>query len=448
MTQTIFALATAAGRAAVAVMRISGPRAGDVLASLCRRPAPRRAAIRRLVYEGRLIVQALVLWMPGPASYTGEDCAELQIHGGRAVIDALSDVLEALGLRLAEPGEFTRRAFEAGKLDLAQAEAVGDLIDAQTAAQARQALQQLEGQLGRRYEAWRAGLIEALAMLEAAIDFPDEDLPAEVASAATVPLLTIQADLAIALADAERGRQVREGFHVAIIGAPNAGKSTLLNALAGREAAIVTATPGTTRDVIEIPLVLGGYQVLLADTAGLRDTADEIEAEGVRRAQAWAERAALRLWVIDSAASDGSWRAGQGLARPGDFAVLNKVDLAQGSDHHAAVADANGRGLDVLPVALTGFSGADAVGSALERRVTAALAAADFPASTRLRHRAALAEAADHLARALAEMVGAAAPELAAEDVRLAARALARITGRIEPDQVLDKVFSSFCIGK
>jgi tRNA modification GTPase len=447
MTDTIFALATAPGRAAVAVMRLSGPETAAAVAALAGRlPAARRASLRQLRHGGRLLDEALVLWMPGPASYTGEDCAELHLHGGAAVTAAVTDALSALGLRLAEPGEFTRRAFAAGRLDLAQAEAIGDLIDAETAAQARQALQQLQGALGRRYEAWRGTLIEALALLEAAIDFPDEELPADVAAGAAAPLEVLLADLREALAGAGRGRQVREGFRVALIGAPNAGKSTLLNALAGRDAAIVTPTPGTTRDVIEVPLVLAGYRLLLADTAGLRDAESEIEAEGVRRARAWAADADLRIWVVDGSAGFGAWRSAAPELRTGDLCLLNKGDLPAGADRAAAEQEARARGLEVLAAS----AGRDAgeVRTTLEARVVAALSAADFPAATRLRHEAALREAEICLARALDELTGSQAPELAAEDVRLAARALARITGRIEPDQVLDRVFATFCIGK
>lgn len=446
MTDTIFALASAQGRAAVAVMRLSGPGSGAALDALCRsRPPPRLASLRKVRdASGRLLDQALVLWFPGPASYTGEDCAELHLHGGPAIVGAVGQALAALGLRLAEPGEFTRRAFETGRLDLAQAEAVGDLIDAETAAQARQALAQLGGALGRRYETWRAGLIEALALLEAAVDFPDEEVPEAVADGAAAPLEGIRADLAQALADAGRGRRIRDGYRVAIVGAPNAGKSTLLNALAGREAAIVTATPGTTRDVIEVPLVLAGYKLLLADTAGLRDAVEEVEAEGVRRALVWAAEADLRLWVIDGSADEVALPPD--LLRPGDLALINKADRPEGTAAIAAETTADAEGLESLR--LVARQDASEVLAALQSRVVAALSASDFPAATRLRHEAALGEAAAHLDRALAELAGGREPELAAEDVRLAARSLARITGRIEPDQVLDRVFATFCIGK
>ncbi|RYE95711.1 MAG: GTP-binding protein, partial [Oxalobacteraceae bacterium] len=236
-----------------------------------------------------------------PASYTGEDSAELHLHGGTAVVEAALAALSSQGLRPAEPGEFTRRAFENGKLDLAQAEAVADLVDAETVGQARQALAQLGGALSRRHEHWRGQLIEALAMLEAHVDFPDEELPSDLASRAAPPLLALRAELASAIEDGRRGQDIRDGYRIALIGPPNAGKSSLLNALIGRDAAIVTATPGTTRDVVEAPMIIAGYRVLMADTAGLRETSDEIEAEGVRRARKWAETASLRLWISDGA---------------------------------------------------------------------------------------------------------------------------------------------------
>lgn len=445
MTDTIFAPATAPGRAALAVVRVSGAGTRAALLALSGAvPAARRASLRKLTGpDGGVIDEALTLWFPGPASYTGEDCAEFHVHGGLAVVDALVTALADLGLRLAEPGEFTRRAFQNGRLDLAQAEAVADLIDAETAAQSRQALDQLGGGLSRRYEAWREALIESLAVLEAAVDFPDEDLPEDVAARARPPLAQLLSELQGALADADRGRRVREGFRVALIGAPNAGKSSLLNGLARRDAAIVTATPGTTRDVIEVPLVLGGYKTLLADTAGVRETEEAIEAEGVRRAQAWAAGADLRLWVVDGHASDGSWRFAHDLVQPGDLCVMNKVDLPESLDGGRARAAAEVLGLEILDVSMKA-GGAAAVAKALEARVVSALAASEFPAATRLRHAESLAEAATRVERALAQTE----PELAAEDVRLAARALERVSGRVDPEAVLDRVFSSFCIGK
>ena len=446
MTGTIFALATAPGRAAVAVVRLSGPGSGAALESLTGKavPAARRASLRRLKdAEGRVLDEALVIWTPGPGSYTGEDAAELHLHGGPAIVEGVIQALHDLGLRLAEPGEFTRRAFENGKLDLAQAEAVADLVDAETQNQARQALGQLGGALSRRYETWRGQLVQALAMLEAAVDFPDEELPADVAMRARPPLEALLGEIGEALADEGRGRRVREGFRVALIGAPNAGKSSLLNALAGRDAAIVTATPGTTRDVIEVPLVLAGYKVLLADTAGVRDTEEAIEAEGVRRARAWAEGADLRLWVVDQSAS-GDWRQAYGLARPGDLLVLTKADLPAGA--RLALVEAAAVDLESRSISTLATEDVRAVRVELERRVVEALGGGETPLATRIRHGESLREAHARLLRALEELEP--AVELAAEDVRLAARALARVTGRIGAEDILDVVFSSFCIGK
>jgi tRNA modification GTPase len=452
MNDTIFAPATAAGRAAVAVVRISGPNARKVLRALAGRlPAPRRASFRRLCgADGERLDEALVLWFPAPRSYTGEDVAELQLHGGPAVVGEVTRALVALGLRLAEPGEFTRRAFEAGRLDLDQAEAVADLIDAETEAQARQALDQLAGALGARYAAWRGALAEALAYLEAAVDFPDEEVPADVAARATPAIERLTVELAAALGDARRGERVREGYRIALVGAPNAGKSQLLNALLARDAAIVTATPGTTRDVIEVPLVLAGYKALVADMAGLRTASEAIEAEGVRRARAWAEEADLRLWVADGAASDGAWREVLGAVTSGDLLVLNKSDLPTGCDAARAAAAAKDAGLACICLsALTG-EGVEALKAKLGERIVADLAGSDFPAVTRARHERLLAEALDHLRRARADLETPALeiPEIAAEDLRLAARALERITGRIGADDILDVIFASFCIGK
>ena len=444
MTDTIFAPATAAGRAAVAVVRLSGPRSGAAVRALAGvLPPPRQATVRSLRDgEGRGIDQALVLWFAGPASYTGEDCAEFHVHGGPAVVASLLEALAAFGLRLAEPGEFTRRAFENGKLDLAQAEGVADLIEAETEAQRRQALDQLGGALGQAQARWRDRLIEALAMFEAAVDFPDEEVPADVAARARPALEDLAGELEQTLVDVKRGERVREGFRIALVGAPNAGKSTILNALARREAAIVTATPGTTRDVIEVPLRLAGYKVLIADTAGLRDTADEIEAEGVRRARRWAEEADLRVWVVDGASQAAATVPD---LHPHDLCVINKADLEQGAETGHALVEARALNVEVHRVSAWKPADIAALEQALEGRVVEALAGADPPAATRLRHRELLAEALERVRRALALEDDL---ELAAEDVRLASRALDRITGRIDPEEVLGRVFSSFCIGK
>jgi tRNA modification GTPase len=447
MTETIFAPATAAGRAAVAVVRVSGPGTRDVVAALAGKvPAPRQAGLRRLRHDGAELDEALVLWFEGPASYTGEDAAEFHVHGGRAVVEALLEALVSLGLRLAEPGEFTRRAFENGKLDLAQAEGVADLIDAETEGQRRQALGQIGGALSQRYDRWREILIQALAMLEAAVDFPDEDLPEEVAARARPGLEVLNAEIGAALADVSRGRRVRDGYRIALVGAPNAGKSTLLNGLAERDAAIVTDTPGTTRDIIEVPMVLGGYRVVLADTAGLRQTQDTIEAEGVRRARAWAADADLRIWVVDGFHVKQPEGEGGDLLTLGDWVVINKTDIADALDVQTASRMFETRQLCVAAVTAYSSEAISGLRTQLASHVTAALSGSEFPAATRLRHAERLKEARGYLDRALSD-VGLEV-ELAAEDVRLAARALAKITGRIDAEDVLDRVFSSFCIGK
>lgn len=444
MTDTIFAPATAAGRSAVAVVRLSGPATGRAVKALAGGlPRARLASLKTLkAGEGTPIDQALVLWFPGPASYTGEDCAEFHVHGGPAVVTGVIEALAALGLRLAQPGEFTRRAFENGKLDLAQAEGVADLIEAETEAQRRQALDQLGGALGQAQARWRDALIEALAMFEAAVDFPDEEVPEDVAARARPVLAQLIAELEHALLHVKRGEQVREGFRIALIGAPNAGKSTLLNALARREAAIVTATPGTTRDIIEVPMRFGGYKAVLADTAGLRETHDEIEAEGVRRARAWAGEADLRIWVVDGS-DDGP--AAMPLLHPHDLCVINKSDLGAGDETGHALVEARAFGIEVLRLSAVSPKDIGALEAVLERHVVEALSGGELPTATRLRHRELLAEALERLRKALSLTEDL---ELAAEDVRLAGRALDRITGRIDPEEVLGCVFSSFCIGK
>jgi tRNA modification GTPase len=427
MDDTIFALASGSAHSAIAVVRVSGPASGPAVAALCggKMPAPRQASLRRLRdVSGAVLDHALVLWFPAPGTYTGEDCAELHLHGGRAVIDGVADALTDAGLRPAEPGEFTKRAFLNGRMDLVEAEAVHDLIAAETEAQRRQALRQLEGELGALYQDWADRLRGILAYQEALIDFPDEDLPPEVEDQLLVTLRAVGAEIATHLNDAGRGEKLREGLFFAITGAPNVGKSTLINALAQRDVAIVSDIPGTTRDAVETRVVLGGVPVTLVDTAGLRETTDSIEAEGVRRALARAADADLVMTVIE---------AGSGVPeRAGGLLIANKADLGRpGPDGALRISAKTGFGMGELRARLTDIA----------RRMTESNGP---PPLTRARHRAALLAASEHLEAAekadLAELRG--------EDLRLAMRALGRITGHVGVEDILDTVFSKFCIGK
>lgn len=444
---TIVALASGAGRAGVAVIRLSGPAAGDVLRALTDRELPKPRVAARMAFcapdGGLSLDDGLALWFPGPASFTGEDVAELHVHGGPAVIAAIIEAaLSQPGVRPAEPGEYTRRAFENGKLDLAEAEGLADLVDAETEGQRRQALRQRRGALSAVYEGWRGKLIEAAALIEAEIDFPDEDLPGALAERADPILKALTADMARHLDDAHRGERIRDGYRIAIIGPPNAGKSSLLNALAQREAAIVSDIPGTTRDVVEVRLVLSGFPVWIADTAGLREAADAIEAEGVRRALGRAEEADLRIGVVD-AREPVPANLGAAL-RQGDVLVRAKADLMMQAERQPAGAPF--ADVPELPVSSKTGGGLAELETLLCARVADALGREEAPVLTRARHRRVVEEARAALERALPELKS--APELAAEDVRVAAAAIGRLTGRIDVEDLLDEIFSSFCIGK
>ncbi|MEX0697835.1 MAG: tRNA uridine-5-carboxymethylaminomethyl(34) synthesis GTPase MnmE [Dongiaceae bacterium] len=441
MAETIFALASAPGPAGVAVVRVSGPAAGTALRRLAgdRRPPPRRAVLRRLRDAECALDQALVLWFPAPASFTGEDVAELHLHGGRAVGAAVLAALRVCpGLRPAAPGEFTRRAFENGKLDLTAAEGLADLVLAQTEAQRRQALRQLDGELGRLYDGWRDRLVGALARLEAAIDFPDEDLPDGLLAEVNYQILCLLPELTQHLDDGRRGERLREGVSVALIGPPNAGKSSLLNRLARREAAIVAATAGTTRDVIEVQLDLGGYPVVLADTAGLQTARDEVEAEGVRRALAHAAQADLKIVLFDACDWPEIDARTVALIDADSIVVLNKGDLTIVPEP----VRIGGRPARLVSVR-TG-SGMNELLSVLTDAVAERMGFSEAPTLTRGRHR----EAVEDCRAALDRARSAGLPELVAEDLRLAVRALGRITGRVDVEDILDVVFREFCIGK
>jgi tRNA modification GTPase len=443
---TIVAPASGGARAAIAVIRISGPETRDVLDALCGgAPPPRRASLRAIgLATAPLIDRGLVLWFEGPASFTGEDMAELHVHGSRAVIRAVIDaVLTLPGTRLAEPGEFARRAFENGKLDLTEVEGLADLINAETEAQRRQALAQAEGSLRALYEGWRAGLVRAQALIEAGLDFADEgDVIADVTAKADPIVAELGAAIARHLSD-RGGERLRDGFKVIIAGAPNAGKSSLLNALAKRDVAIVSEEAGTTRDVIEVHLDLGGVPVMLIDTAGLREAEGKVEAEGIKRALARAGDADLVLWVVDATAPQ--WDAPPAIAprKSGDadaattpIAVLNKIDLAPEA----------GAGRDCLRVSTRTGEGIERLVEALaEKTAVATDQGAGVPLLTRTRHRVELEAAHAALGRYGGPALG---PELKAEELRVAAHHLGRLTGRIDVEEVLGAIFAEFCIGK
>jgi tRNA modification GTPase len=446
MTETIFAPASGRGPAGIAVIRISGPAAATALARLTGLidPAPRRAArVRIRDDQGETIDIGLALWFPRPASFTGEDVVEFHVHGGRAVVAGVLEALAAVeALRPAEPGEFTRRAFENDKLDLTAAEAIADLVNAETKAQRRQAVRQMQGDLGRLYDGWRERLIRLLAHQEALIDFADEDLPLETEERVRAEVAPLAAELTRHLADDRRGERLREGIRIAIVGPPNAGKSSLLNVLARREAAIVAASPGTTRDVIEVHLDLAGYPVLLADTAGLREATEAIEQEGVRRSLRTAEEADLKLVVFDGAAGPGIDAAAAALVDADSIVVVNKSDIA----HLEAPVVVKGH--EAIPIsALTG-EGLAALLHRVEAEVGRRWGLSGGIALTRVRHRQALERCAGSLTRIARQGGEAMMAETVAEDLRLAARELGRITGRVDVEEILGVIFQDFCIGK
>jgi len=442
--ETVFALSTGAGRAALAVIRLSGPEVETALAHLGvdKLPAPRQAVVRKL-YDpegGALLDEALVLRFVAPHSFTGEDMAELHVHGGLAVTQSILAALAKLEICTpAEAGEFTRRAVLNAKMDLTGAEAIADLIDAEGGAQQAQALRQMSGSLRQLMEGWRETLKTTLAHVEADIEFADEDLPGGLGQRALEGVPELAAAMQAHLQDT-RGLALRDGLRVALLGAPNAGKSSILNRLSGKDAAIVSALAGTTRDVIEVAMVLGGVPVTLVDTAGLREAGDDIEREGVRRAKLQAEAADIRLLVLspDTRAPQGEVEATQAA----DLVICNKADL--GAVPAAELGSFAGG--DTLSLSTLTGEGETPLLAALQGLVTQRTGAKEAPVLTRERHRQALSEACTALERALA--IADTGLELAAEDLRLAQRALGRITGAVDIEQLLDIVFADFCIGK
>jgi tRNA modification GTPase len=438
--QTIFALSSGRLPSAIALVRVSGPQAEKIVTALAGKlPSPRTATRALLRDVGqRSIDDAVVLWFPGPASATGEDVAEFHVHGGRAVLAALFAALSGFeDVRAAEPGEFTRRAFENGKLDLTEAEGLDDLIHADTDRQRRQALRQLKGLLGDRARDWRARIIEASALIEAGIDFSDEgDVPAELIAPALAKVKALLAEIQDVLAGQGRSERLRDGLVVAIAGPPNVGKSTLMNQLARREVAIVSPHAGTTRDVIEVQLDLDGYPVTVIDTAGIRETDDPVEQEGVRRARARAADADLVLWLADSS---GVETQGEGTAPV--WRVRNKIDLdmsdrplAESAEGRAfRISARGGDGLSELIAALVGFAQNYFGGS-------------EGGLIGRTRQRKLLQETAASLRRCV-QVVGQ-GEELAAEELRVAAHSLGRLLGRVDVEDILDVIFREFCVGK
>ena len=446
---TIFALSSGRPPAAIAVVRVSGSHAGIALEKLIGRlPEPRKAELARVrdPASGEVIDEALALWFPAPRSETGEDVAELQLHGGQAVIAGVLDALAMIeGCQPAEAGEFTRRAFENGRLDLTAVEGLADLIAAETPAQRRLAFRQLKGLIGDRAEAWRRRLIEALALVEALIDFSDEaDVPEDLLGPALHAAQQLRDEIAGVLADGRRGERLRDGLVVAIAGPPNAGKSTLLNRLVRREAAIVSPYAGTTRDVIEVHLDLDGYPVTLLDTAGIRDSAEPVEQEGVRRARERAASADLVLWVIDpSAGGVAANEYSENLVNAEVWLIRNKIDRACAS---AANANNSEYKFTISISALTGI-GIEALTTALSAYAKTYFAATESTVITRARHRQALEETVAALDRAVARG-HANGEELIAEELRSAATTLGRLTGRVDVEDILDVIFRDFCIGK
>ncbi|MFM9889227.1 MAG: tRNA uridine-5-carboxymethylaminomethyl(34) synthesis GTPase MnmE [Rickettsiales bacterium] len=440
---TIYAIATPPGKSGVAVFRLSGPGALSSLTALgVKTPlAPRMATLVTLYEprtpnpEPRKIDTVLALTFPAPHSFTGEDVLELHTHGSRIVTRLLLDALATIpGLRLAEPGEFARRAFHHGKFDLAQAEAIADLIDADTASQHAQALRQLGGGLTARVEALRARILEPLALLEAYIDFPDEEIPDSVLAQTQTGVAALAVELDAMLADRGIGEKIREGIEIIILGAPNAGKSSLMNALARRDIAIVSPEAGTTRDLLEVQLDLGGYAVTLIDTAGLRETTSGIEAEGIRRALARAERAELKLHLVDLVTSTELSSLEKLMSDKNTLLVLTKSDLAthpKMTQSASIISTSTGDGMEALI-------------SRLQSEIALRMESATSPLITRARHRESLALARDALSRFRPDLP----LELACEELRHAATAIGKITGKIAVDDVLDLVFSRFCIGK
>lgn len=433
---TIFALSTGIERAAIAVLRVSGAGSRDILLRVCGKVPDARKAVLRKIWtnasvQDDLLDEALVLWFPGPRSYTGEDGFELHLHAGPAIIRAVSEALVNAGARPAEPGEFTRRAFVNGRMDLVEAEGIADLVAAETDGQRKLALAQADGALSHLYSGWSERLKKLLAFQEALIDFPDEDLPPEVEDGINQEIQKLQSEMQQHVADGEHGERIRQGVVFAITGPPNAGKSSLLNWLTGRDTAIVSSKAGTTRDALEVACILAGIKVTFVDTAGLRETDDEIEAEGVRRALFHVKQAdcVLQMFPANEAPDD---------VFPGAILIGNKADIGK--------IPKTIQGKPVLAISLKKGNGLPELYAFLKRKVKELTAASTSgaPLLTRARHKAGVLEAVQCLQAALQQDW----PELRGEELRLAMRALGRLTGHVGVEDLLDTIFGQFCIGK
>jgi tRNA modification GTPase len=444
---TIFALSTAPGRAAVAIIRVSGPKSRSVAVALgFTMPLPRVVGLKWLRDNGRILDQSVVLWFENPSSYTGEDLVELQVHGGRAVYDSVISVLaRQSSFRYADPGEFSRRAVLNGRLDLTEAEAVNDLVNAETEAQRDLAIRQLEGSLSRVFDKWASSILRIRAHLEAYIDFPDEDLPDEVAHDLTADLTSTLSSMRAFLDDERRGERLRSGLRIAVVGPPNAGKSTFVNWLTDRDVAIVSEEAGTTRDVIEVHLDLAGFPVTVADTAGLRAGGGAVEIEGMKRARDWASSADLRILVMDCTRIH-DFVPGDFETRDGDLVLFNKVDLVSAvrQEELGSAALANDNFRISMPVG----TGLGDVLSWMAREARARMDVSTGPVISRARHRAALVACVGGVERGLLGLEERIEPEIVAENLRLASDDLGRICGRVDVEDLLDVVFRDFCIGK
>tara|TARA_Y100000588_G_C14215108_1_gene908443 strand:- start:276 stop:1607 length:1332 start_codon:yes stop_codon:yes gene_type:complete len=443
MIDTIYSLSTGAGSSGVAIIRLSGSASEEVLKKLTRKqtPKPRLASLRRIhsPVNQDAIDEGIVIWFPGPNSYTGEDVVEFHVHGGPSITEeVLKSISTISSCRIAEPGEFTRRAFQSGKMDLTSAEAVADLIDAKTIEQRRQALKQFDGQLAGLYDEWRKQLIDLLAYAESAIDFSDEELPENINKTITHNILRIKDSITQHIDDKMIGERIRSGFHVTILGAPNSGKSSLLNRLATRDAAIVSDIAGTTRDVIEVQMNLEGFAVIISDTAGIRDAQNEVEVEGVRRARKSADEADLVVVVFDALDLPNISEITSTYITDKSLVLINKVDVLE----HTLPSEINGK--EILGVSAKTGEGFEEFQLKLNQDVKNYFRNNEQPVLTRVRHREALEEALVSLNRSSQAKL----PELVAEDIRLAVRSIGKITGRVDVEDVLDIIFNEFCIGK